>query len=81
MQAFGKSQKTRGTVHGTANFYCEINNLDISPESNTGRGPVDFKISREEDKTVIEIKLTSNNKKRRCLTPTYQLLVAIMWTP
>jgi len=27
----------------------------------SGRGPVDFKISRGEDKTVIEIKLTSNN--------------------
>ena len=35
--------------------------MDISPEPNSGRGPVDFKISRGEDKTVIEIKLTSNN--------------------
>lgn len=50
------------TLHGTAGFYCKINNLDISPESNTGRGPVDFKISRGDDKTVVEIKLTSNQE-------------------
>ncbi len=49
------------TLHGSASYYCKINGLDISPESNSGRGPVDFKISRGEDKTVIEIKLTSNN--------------------
>lgn len=48
------------TLHGSASYYCRINDLDISPEPNSGRGPVDFKISRGEDKTVIEIKLTSN---------------------
>lgn len=48
------------TLHGSASYYCKINNLDISPEPNSGRGPVDFKISRGIDKTVIEIKLTSN---------------------
>lgn len=48
------------TLHGSAIHYCELNNLDISPESNTGRGPVDYKISRGLDKTVVEIKLTSN---------------------
>lgn len=50
------------TIHGTAIYYCQVNNLDISPESNTGRGPVDFKISRGLDKTVVEIKLTSNQE-------------------
>jgi len=50
------------TIHGVASYYCKVNNLDISPESNSGRGPVDFKISRGKDKTVIEIKLTSNPK-------------------
>lgn len=50
------------TLHGLANYYCDSNGLDISPESNTGRGPVDFKISRGTDKTVIEIKLTSNGQ-------------------
>jgi hypothetical protein len=50
------------TLHGIALYYCMTNNLDISPESNTGRGPVDFKISRGNDKTVVEIKLTSNQE-------------------
>lgn len=48
------------TLHGSAGYYCKTNDLDISPEPNSGRGPVDFKISRGGDKTVIEIKLTSN---------------------
>lgn len=42
--------------------YCEANNLDVSPESNAGRGPVDFKMSNGLDKTIVEIKLTSNSK-------------------
>lgn len=46
-----------------ANLYCEQNNLDLSPESNAGRGPVDFKISSGYDsKILVEIKLTSNKK-------------------
>lgn len=48
------------TLHGSAGYYCKANDLDISPEPNSGRGPADFKISRGNDKTVIEIKLTSN---------------------
>lgn len=42
--------------------YCEANDLDVSPESNAGRGPVDFKMSNGLDKTIVEIKLTSNSK-------------------
>lgn len=48
------------TLHATALMYCKTNNWDISPEEDGGRGPVDFKISRGNDKTVVEIKLTSN---------------------
>ena len=48
------------TIHAVALMYCELNNWDISPETDNGRGPVDFKISRGNDKTVIEIKLSSN---------------------
>lgn len=50
------------TMHATAKYYCQQNNWDISPEEDSGRGPVDFKISRGIDKTVIEIKLTSNRE-------------------
>lgn len=36
---------------------------DVSPETNAGRGPVDFKISRgAHDKTLIEFKLASSTK-------------------
>ena len=41
---------------------CEKFNWDFSPETDSGRGPVDFKVSRGIDKTVIEVKLSSNNE-------------------
>lgn len=44
-----------------AESYCQANNLDLSPESNAGRGPVDFKISRgSEVKVNVEMKLSTN---------------------
>jgi len=47
---------------GIADAYCCANSLDLSRESNAGRGPVDFKISRGYDARVnIEVKYTSNN--------------------
>jgi hypothetical protein len=49
---------------------------DVSPESNSGRGPVDFKISRgATDKTLVEFKLASNSNLKRNLknqTPIYE---------
>ena len=40
--------------------YCEANNLDISPETDSGNGPVDFKVSKGFlGKVVIEIKLST----------------------
>lgn len=50
------------TIHAIALPYCSLNNWDFSPESDSGRGPVDFKVSRGNDKTVIEVKLTSNSR-------------------
>ncbi len=45
-----------------ADAYCKANNLDLSPECNLGRGPVDFKTSKgDKDKTLVEIKLTTNS--------------------
>lgn len=35
---------------------------DAGTEANDGRGPVDFKISRGRDKTLVEMKLAKNNK-------------------
>lgn len=46
--------------HLGAKHYITVNSLDISFEPDEGRGPADFKISRGADKTVGEIKLSSN---------------------
>lgn len=44
-----------------ADSYCNANDLDLSPECNNGRGPVDFKTSKgRKNKTLVEIKLTTN---------------------
>lgn len=48
---------------GIACAYCYANNLDLSPEADAGRGPVDFKISMGASiKVLVEVKLTSNNQ-------------------
>jgi hypothetical protein len=46
-----------------AHSYCEANNLDISPEVDSGSGQVDFKMSHGFDSRVlVEIKLSTNPK-------------------
>lgn len=47
-------------IHLGAKYYVETNDMDISLEPDAGRGPVDFKFSRGEDITVVEVKLSSN---------------------
>lgn len=49
-------------LHLGAKYYIQINNLDISFEPDAGRGPADFKVSRGNDITVGEIKLSSNGQ-------------------
>lgn len=49
-------------IHLVAKDFRERHNIDISCEPNEGPGAVDFKISRGIDNTVIEVKLSSNNK-------------------
>lgn len=45
------------------------NNLDFTPEFETGRGPVDFKVSRgTECKILIEMKLSSNGQYQHGLS-------------
>ncbi len=46
---------------GISEAYCNANNLDLSPESDAGRGPVDFKVSSGKAKVNVEIKYTKNN--------------------
>jgi hypothetical protein len=40
---------------------------DVSREVNDGRGPVDFKISKGTDKTIVEFKLAKNSQLKRNL--------------
>lgn len=40
--------------------YSRQYDLDISPETDAGRGSADVKVSRGRDKTLVEIKLSSN---------------------
>lgn len=48
---------------GVAEAYCRSNNLDVNPEVNSGRGPVDFKFSNGyDDRVLVEIKLTTNSQ-------------------
>jgi hypothetical protein len=48
---------------GIVRHYCLANDIDISPEVNIGRGPVDFKLSRGSSMTaLIEMKLAKNTK-------------------
>ena len=48
-----------------AYVHCKANNLDITPEADTGNGPVDFKFSSGFDaRVLVEIKLSTNSKLR-----------------
>lgn len=62
---------------GVAHAYCEANNLAISPESDGGRGPVDFKFSTGYELSVlVEVKLSRNKALKSGYTkqlPTYTL--------
>ncbi len=48
-------------------------NVDISPEVNAGYGPVDFKISRGDEKVLIENKLSTNPKLLNCIDENKQV--------
>jgi hypothetical protein len=43
-----------------ATFYCEANDLGVSPEADAGVGPVDFKFNRGAATVTVEVKLSSN---------------------
>lgn len=47
-------------IYAVGQMFCDKFNWCFSPETDSGRGPADFVISRGTDKTVIEVKLTSN---------------------
>lgn len=46
-----------------AQAFCKANDLDLTPEADTGNGPVDFKISGGfSGRALVEIKLSTNGK-------------------
>jgi hypothetical protein len=48
---------------GIAYSYCVANNLDISPEVDSGSGKIDFKLSKGwQSKVLVEVKLSTNAK-------------------
>lgn len=50
-------------LFGVSDAYCEANNVDITRESNGGRGPVDFKYSvGYKARVTVEVKYSSNKK-------------------
>ena len=52
-----------------ADMFLETNNLDLTAEAKTGRGPVDFKISRgSKERYLVEMKLSTNKKYKQGLT-------------
>lgn len=51
-------------IHLSGLCYIQANNLDMSCEPDEGRGSVDFKVSRGQDITIIEVKLSTNPNYR-----------------
>ena len=71
-----KSEKAAQLLFlGVVKHYCQANNIDISPEPNIGRGPVDFKVSMGFGlRSLLELKLARNGKfwnNARKQLPTY----------
>lgn len=51
---------------GIVTSYCQANNIDISREVETGRGPVDFKFSSGyENRVLVELKLAKSTKLKQ----------------
>lgn len=53
----------QSVFHAIARVHCGYNGLDVSAETDGGRGPVDFKLSRGSAfATLVELKLSDNNQ-------------------
>ncbi|MFC0446340.1 hypothetical protein ACFOD1_07435 [Pseudidiomarina halophila] len=57
-----KEKASQRLLFAVAYSYCKANNIDLTPEADSGNGPVDFKISQGFDsKLVVEVKLSNNS--------------------
>ena len=63
---FGKPRPEKAAQRlffAIAYAYCKTNDLDLTPEAETGSGPVDFKVSSGfSRRSLVEIKLSTNKK-------------------
>jgi hypothetical protein len=60
-----RERASQRLFYGIADAYCKAWDLDLTAESNAGRGPVDFKVSRGYSCRVnVETKLSKNNLLR-----------------
>lgn len=53
---------TQRIIDACCRKIAEENNFDLSFEPNEGPGPADLKVSRGSDKTVVEVKLSTNTE-------------------
>ncbi len=58
-----KEKSAQRIFFAVADSYCKQNDLDISPEADSGSGPVDFKFSGGyKARVLVEVKLSTNSK-------------------
>jgi hypothetical protein len=58
-----REKVVQSVFHAIARVHCGYNNLDVSAETDGGRGPVDFKLSRGSAFcTLVELKLSDNHQ-------------------
>lgn len=58
-----KERIAQRALLGILSQQCRFSDIDVSPEANIGRGPVDFKVSRGyHHKALIEVKLAKNSR-------------------
>lgn len=60
-----REKQIQRLIHLCGMNYFDANDIDASFEANEGPGPVDLKVSRGNDKTVIEVKLSSNDNYKK----------------
>lgn len=57
-----REKSIQRAIHLGAKYYLKKNNLDASFECDAGNGALDVKISRGTDKTITEVKLSTNGQ-------------------
>lgn len=58
-----KESEAQRLFYTIAYNYCKANNIDLTPETDAGNGPVDFKLSQGfNSKIVVELKLSTNGQ-------------------